>query len=67
MYCRPLGDYRWCAQWWKHSEAVSRFHALWHAWGGAAVRTGDGHGRVVPRSPRSAPGGPGRSATKPAR
>ncbi|MFI0466189.1 DUF4913 domain-containing protein [Saccharopolyspora sp. 5N102] len=32
MYCRPLGDYRWCAQWWKHSEAVSRFHALWHAW-----------------------------------
>ncbi|PSK84184.1 uncharacterized protein DUF4913 [Murinocardiopsis flavida] len=33
MYCRPTGgEYRWCAEWWRHSEAVSRFHALWHSW-----------------------------------
>ncbi|MFC7331238.1 DUF4913 domain-containing protein [Marinactinospora rubrisoli] len=33
MYCRPEGgQFRWCRQWWKHPEAVSRFHALWHAW-----------------------------------
>lgn len=33
MICRPEGgQFRWCREWWRHSEAVSRFHALWHAW-----------------------------------
>jgi TPR repeat protein len=25
-------DFRWCAQWWRHVEAVSRLEALWRAW-----------------------------------
>ncbi|WP_084468947.1 DUF4913 domain-containing protein [Nocardiopsis trehalosi] len=33
MYSRPEGgQFRWCREWWRHPEAVSRFHALWHAW-----------------------------------
>ena len=33
MYSRPEGgQFRWCKEWWRHPEAVSRFHALWHAW-----------------------------------
>ena len=33
MFRRPLGgQYRWCAQWWAHAEAVSRLTALWRAW-----------------------------------
>jgi hypothetical protein len=33
MYRRTLGgEFRWCAQWWQHSEAISRFTALWYAW-----------------------------------
>lgn len=23
---------RWCAQWWRHPEAVSRLEAMWRAW-----------------------------------
>ncbi|MFW5418696.1 DUF4913 domain-containing protein [Nocardiopsis sp. CNT-189] len=26
------GQFRWCKEWWRHAEAVSRFQALWHAW-----------------------------------
>jgi hypothetical protein len=33
IFRRTLGgEYRWCAQWWQHDEAVSRLQALWHAW-----------------------------------
>ena len=33
MFRLPLGgQYRWCAQWWAHTEAVSRLTALWRAW-----------------------------------
>ena len=33
MFPRPLGgQFRWCARWWEHAEAISRFTALWHAW-----------------------------------
>jgi hypothetical protein len=33
IFRRTLGgEYRWCAQWWQHDEAVSRLTALWHAW-----------------------------------
>ena len=33
MFRRTLGgEYRWCAQWWRHAEAISRLSALWHAW-----------------------------------
>lgn len=32
MYCHRMGrDTRWCAQWWRHAEAVTRFEALWEA------------------------------------
>jgi hypothetical protein len=33
MFRRRLGgQYRWCARWWAHDEAVSRLRALWRAW-----------------------------------
>ncbi|QBI56334.1 DUF4913 domain-containing protein [Streptomonospora litoralis] len=33
VYIRPEGgQFRWCKEWWRHPEAVSRFQALWHAW-----------------------------------
>ncbi len=33
IYRRPLGgEYRWCAAWWQHAEAITRLTALWHAW-----------------------------------
>jgi hypothetical protein len=33
MFIRPLGgEFRWCPQWWRHAEAVSRLTALWRAW-----------------------------------
>jgi len=33
MFRRTLGgEYRWCARWWQHAEAISRLFALWHAW-----------------------------------
>ncbi|CAL9426109.1 MULTISPECIES: DUF4913 domain-containing protein [Nocardiopsis] len=33
VYIRPEGgQFRWCKEWWRHAEAVSRFQALWHAW-----------------------------------
>jgi hypothetical protein len=33
MFRRPLGgEFRWCCQWWRHAEAITRLTALWHAW-----------------------------------
>lgn len=33
IYRRSLGgEYRWCAQWWRHAEAIVRLSALWHSW-----------------------------------
>lgn len=33
MYRRRVGDkFRWCAQWWKHAEAILRITALWETW-----------------------------------
>ncbi|MFC0039572.1 DUF4913 domain-containing protein [Actinomadura rayongensis] len=26
------GSYTWCAEWWRHAEAISRIYALWMAW-----------------------------------
>jgi hypothetical protein len=34
MYRRSLSgtDRTWCAEWWRHTEAVSRLEALWRSW-----------------------------------
>lgn len=34
MYRRNLSgtDRTWCAEWWRHTEAVSRLEALWRSW-----------------------------------
>jgi len=33
IYIRRIqGGTRWCAQWWRHPEAVIRFAALWRTW-----------------------------------
>lgn len=34
MYRRSLNsqDVTWCAQWWRHAEAITRLDALWRAW-----------------------------------
>jgi hypothetical protein len=29
---QPGGQLRWCASWWAHPEARSRFEACWRAW-----------------------------------
>jgi Domain of unknown function (DUF4913) len=43
MFRRTLGgEYRWCSQWWRHGEAISRLTALWHAW--EVLRTQPGTG-----------------------
>jgi hypothetical protein len=39
---RPFGAvgitrWYWCAQWWAHDEAVTRFMALWYAWESARL------------------------------
>jgi hypothetical protein len=26
------GEYRWCAWWWEHAEAISRLTSLWYSW-----------------------------------
>ena len=32
-YCRRVtGQFRWCAQWWRHAEAIVRLEALWRSW-----------------------------------
>jgi hypothetical protein len=43
VYVRPLGgEYRWCAQWWQHAEAITRLTALWHAWELMRLQPGTG-------------------------
>ena len=45
MFRRTLGgEYRWCAQWWKHDEAVSRLKSLWHSWEVLRLQPGTGIG-----------------------
>jgi hypothetical protein len=42
---RPLGgEFRWCAQWWRHAEAISRLTAVWHAWEALRRQPGTGIG-----------------------
>jgi hypothetical protein len=43
MFRRTLGgEFRWCAQWWEHGEAISRLTALWHAWEALRLQPGTG-------------------------
>ena len=43
VFRRPLGgEYRWCAQWWQHAEAITRLTALWHAWEALRLQPGTG-------------------------
>jgi Domain of unknown function (DUF4913) len=43
MFRRTLGgDFRWCAQWWRHGEAISRLSSLWHSWEVLRLRPGTG-------------------------
>jgi hypothetical protein len=43
MFRRALGgEYRWCGQWWRHGEAISRLTALWHAWEVLRLQPGTG-------------------------
>jgi hypothetical protein len=43
MFRRPLGgEYRWCAQWWQHAEAITRLTALWHSWEVLRLQPGTG-------------------------
>nr|WP_083466415.1 DUF4913 domain-containing protein [Kibdelosporangium sp. MJ126-NF4]CEL15620.1 hypothetical protein [Kibdelosporangium sp. MJ126-NF4]CTQ90341.1 hypothetical protein [Kibdelosporangium sp. MJ126-NF4] len=33
VYCRETTSQApWCAEWWKHTEAVAQLHGLWLAW-----------------------------------
>jgi hypothetical protein len=29
---RSTPTFRWCAQWWRHPEAIHRFTELWYSW-----------------------------------
>ena len=32
-FCRrSTPAFRWCPQWWRHAEAISRLEALWRSW-----------------------------------
>lgn len=43
VFCRPEGgQFRWCSEWWRHPEAVSRFQALWHSWEVMRLEPGTG-------------------------
>ena len=43
MFRRPLGgEYRWCAQWWRHAEAITRLTALWQSWEAMRLQPGTG-------------------------
>lgn len=43
MFRRTLGgEFRWCGQWWRHGEAISRLTSLWHAWEALRLRPGTG-------------------------
>lgn len=39
---RDGGGRSWCAQWWRHPEAVARLTALWHAWETLRLEPGTG-------------------------
>jgi hypothetical protein len=43
VYRRPLGgEFRWCAQWWRHAEAIIRLTALWQSWEAMRLQPGTG-------------------------
>jgi hypothetical protein len=43
MFRRTLGgEYRWCAEWWRHGEAISRLTSLWHSWEVLRLQPGTG-------------------------
>lgn len=43
IYRRALGgEYRWCARWWLHPEAIIRLTALWHSWEVMRLQPGTG-------------------------
>lgn len=43
VFRRTLGgEFRWCARWWEHAEAISRLSALWHAWEALRLQPGTG-------------------------
>jgi hypothetical protein len=45
MFRRTLGgEFRWCAQWWQHGEAISRLSSLWHTWEVLRLQPGTGIG-----------------------
>lgn len=45
MYRRTLGgEFRWCAQWWRHAEAISRLTALWQSWEACRLQGATGIG-----------------------
>lgn len=39
---RPAGQWRWCAHWWEHHEAVARLEALWQAFEALRMQPGTG-------------------------
>jgi Domain of unknown function (DUF4913) len=54
MYGRPLGgEYRWCARWCEHAEALSRLEALWRSWETLRLDPAMGMAVWYPRTPRS--------------
>lgn len=43
VYRRPIGgEFRWCAQWWRHAEAIIRLTALWQSWEAMRLQPGTG-------------------------
>jgi hypothetical protein len=43
VYRRPVGgEFRWCAQWWRHAEAIIRLTALWQSWEAMRLQPGTG-------------------------
>jgi hypothetical protein len=35
-------EYRWCPQWWRHAEAITRLTALWQSWEAMRLQPGTG-------------------------